>query len=321
MSSRHSPPAVPKMPPCFAGGSFPDRVERAGQQRIACRPRTKRQVVQRSGETWRESLRRQTNASSIALGVGTQGSLWTIERVPEVVDGGVVRGMSDEHHVSMTPDGRTWIRKRVLTTGHNPLTAEAVCWLIACEMQMDVPAAAVYVCERDENETSWLSQEISPTLHWDETEHAQVVNLENLGGLIALDVLTLNNDRHAGNLIVQPDDRGSTLTLWGIDSGNALIGQADDFVERRDETPNATVLPVRALVNTDAWDRVRERALQTAEQILQLNSILLDDFVTEACLLGREPKRIEISQALLHRRDRIVDLTARYLQELARTER
>lgn len=266
-------------------------------------------------------MRCQTNALSIAIGVGTQGSLWTIERVPEVVDGGIVRGMFDAHRVSMTPDGRTWIRKRVLTTGHNSLTAEAVCWLLAHELQIDVPHAAVYLCEDDDNETSWLSNEISPTLHWGETEYAQVANLENLGGLIALDVLTLNNDRHAGNLIVQPNGRGSALTLWGIDSGNALIGQAYDFVARRDDIPDAAVLPVRALVNTDAWERVRERALRAAEQILQLNGILLDDFVAEGCALGREPKRAEIGQVLLHRRDRIVDLTARYLQELTRSER
>jgi hypothetical protein len=258
---------------------------------------------------------------SIEAGVGTQGSLWTIERVPEVVDGCVVHGLFDEHRVSISPDGRTWIRKRVLTTGHNSLTAEAVCWLLANEMQLEVPPAAVYVCEDDENQTSWLSREVSPTLHWAATEHASVHNLAALGGLIALDVLTLNNDRHAGNLLVQPEGRGDALRLWGIDSGNALIGQASDFLARKDEVPDPYILPVRPLVNSVVWANIRAKALDAAGQMSQLNGVLLNDFVTEACSLGREPKKAEIAQVLLHRRDRVVELTARYLEELTRPAR
>lgn len=246
----------------------------------------------------------------------SQGSLWTIERVPEVIDGGIVRGVCDEHRVSMTPDGRTWIRKRVLTTGCNPLTAEAACWLIARELHLPVPYAAVYLCERDGNETSWLSGEISPTLHWSETDHAKIVNLESLGGLIALDVFTLNSDRHAGNLLVHPDRTGM-FTLWGIDSGNALIGQVPDFVEQRDDIPNGPIPPVRSLVNTNAWATVRGDAIRSAQKIRQFNSIWLNDLLSEACALGQEPRRAELSQALLHRRDRIVDLTIRYLEKIA----
>lgn len=74
-------------------------------------------------------------------------------------------------------------------------------------------------------------------------------------------------------------------------------------------------------MNTDTWDIVQENALRSAEKISQLNSILLKDFMAEACSLGRESKHAEISQVLLHRRDRIVELTIRYLQEIARSDR
>ena len=56
-------------------------------------------------------------------------------------------------------------------------------------------------------------------LQWDDGDAAAVVNIEALGRVIALDTLTLNNDRHQGNLIVQALAPGQLL-MWAIDSGN-----------------------------------------------------------------------------------------------------
>jgi hypothetical protein len=220
--------------------------------------------------------------------VASQGELWTIERVLEITDGSIVRGVCDEHRVSMSPDGRTWIRKRVLTAGCQQLMAEAICWLLARELNLAVPLGAVFVCDTDENETSWLSREVSPILHWGESSFEQVENLETLGGLIALDVLTLNNDRHAGNLLLQPKGRNNQLFLWGIDSGNALIGYASDFVERQSEVPTPEGLPLRAihlLSKTALWqERVVAGAMSTAERISRIESPLLGKFCVKLAI-------------------------------------
>lgn len=150
--------------------------------------------------------------------LAVQRQIGGLEYLTEVTDGPVIKGVFDEHRVSITADGRTWIRKRVVITGDQPLVAEAVAWLLAMELGLPVPHAAILVAP-DHNDTSWLSQEVSPMLQWDDGDAAAVVNIEALGRVIALDTLTLNNDRHQGNLIVQALAPGQLL-MWAIDSGN-----------------------------------------------------------------------------------------------------
>lgn len=247
--------------------------------------------------------------------LAAQRQTWRLEHLTEVTDGPVIKGVFDEHRVSITADGRTWIRKRVVITGDQPLVAEAIAWLLAMELGLPVPHAAILVAP-DHNDTSWLSQEVSPMLQWDDGDAAAIVNIEALGGVIALDTLTLNNDRHQGNLIVQALGPGQ-LQMWAIDSGNALVGWPGDFLERRDQIPDASILPVRRIVNTLVWQRIVASAQTTARSIETLTDATITRFVEEACTLGLEPKRQTITEVLRHRRQHIVDLTDRYLIALA----
>jgi hypothetical protein len=218
-----------------------------------------------------------------------------IERLIEVADGTAIKGVCDEHCVSISADGRTWIRKRVITTGDQPLVAEAVSWLLAKALRIAVPQAAVLVAA-DHNDTSWLSQEITPMLQWDDREAKDIVNLEELGKVIALDALTLNNDRHQGNLLVQATESG-TLRLWAIDSGNALVGWPDDFAERRDEIPDPAVLPIRHVIKTSMWQHVVASAYEAADAVSEIDDAWITAFVDEACQLGREPKAARIDES------------------------
>jgi hypothetical protein len=153
-------------------------------------------------------------------------------------------------------------------------------------------------------------------LQWDDGDAAAIANIEALGKVIALDTLTLNNDRHQGNLIVEPLERGH-LQMWAIDSGNALVGWPSDFLERRDQIPDASVLPVRRIVNTLIWREIVASAQTTARAIETLTDATIARFVDEACTLGLEPNGQTITEVLRHRRQHIVDLIERYLTALA----
>lgn len=129
-----------------------------------------------------------------------------IERIPSVVDGDEIRVPHTEtHQWSMSSDGRRWARKRVLTTGSESLLAEALCSLLAERLDLQVPAGAVFVDAADSYQTSWLSRQVLPVTHWIPNRVAMVTNLADLGGLLVLDVLTMNEDRHGGNLLFSPD--------------------------------------------------------------------------------------------------------------------
>lgn len=234
----------------------------------------------------------------------------------ELSDGPVIRGVIDEHRVAISADGRTWIRKRVASTGSEPLVAEALAWLLAQTLDIRVPHAAVLVAQ-PHGETSWLSREIAPVLHWDDRDASDIENIDTLGAVIALDVLTLNHDRHRGNLLVQPLVSGK-LQLWAIDSGNAVVGWPGDFVKRHDELPDAEVLPIQHIVNTPIWQGIEISARAAARTINAISEALVADFVGEACAIGAEPEEGLLVRALRHRCRHIVDFTDRYLASLAR---
>jgi hypothetical protein len=241
---------------------------------------------------------------------GGPATLFQIERLAGVVDGELVpiRNGSDARW-ARDATGRTWVRKREVNTGANGLLAEAASYLLGDLLGVRQPRAAVF---HDGDEWSWMSERlVAAGEHWNPDQRDLIANVEEVGRMVALDALTLNEDRHAQNLLVEPLADGAHLRVWAIDSGNALIGTPVDFCGRGVEPPNpsnhARGLPILAL--TDG-------AMAAAEVAAALPADRITVLMREACALAREPAEEALKSALVTRCVQARTIVARYLDLL-----
>ena len=109
-------------------------------------------------------------------------------------------------------------------------------------------------------------------------------------------MLINNPDRHAGNLLLQPDPDESAIKLWAIDAGNALIGWPSDYAAARDDLPS-----LRNLARGLPVSEVRESALEAAEMASTISTLEIVDMVVHACHLAHEPQGELITTTLVSR--------------------
>lgn len=237
-----------------------------------------------------------------------------LKRIGSIADGGpVLAPHSADATYARADDGTQWIRKREIDTGFQPLLAEAVSWLLAQELGMNIPEAAVY--EGLEEDRSWLSQYVQAAKHWDPEQAAYVTNIEEFGAVLVLNVLVLNEDCHAGNILLQPDPDRLHLKLWPIDFGNALVGYISDYEERKDELPS-----VDNLCRGIPVELVEQRALELATDVSKFKESFICHVVSEGCQLVREPDSARISRVLVNRCQLAPIMIKRYLERVrART--
>lgn len=218
-----------------------------------------------------------------------------IETLTAVTDGALVPiENGSEARWAIDSTGRQWVRKREADTGFQPLLAEAISYLLARRLGVRQPEGAVYA---DESGLSWMSERIvAAGEHWEPDMRDLIANPAELAAMFVLDALIVNEDRHRRNLLVQPVGDETRLRLWAIDSGNALIGQIDDFIARGVEPPNpsnhARGLPVGAL---------RDAALAVAAVAHQLDESDVRAYVKEGCRLVKEARGLDLANALFAR--------------------
>lgn len=233
-----------------------------------------------------------------------------IERLTGVVDGELVPVVNgSEARWARDATGRQWVRKREADTGFQPLLAEAACYLLALELQVRQPRAAVF---HDGQEWSWMSERLRATgEHWHPDMRDLIANPDEVGRMLALDALTFNEDRHRRNILVEPIGDESHLRLWAIDSGKAEIGWPGDFVDRHLASPSphnhARGLPIEAL---------RPAALAGAQLAAQLADTRLRALIVEACGLAREPAIDALTAALIGRCRHAPSIVSGYLDAL-----
>jgi hypothetical protein len=222
-----------------------------------------------------------------------------ILRVRSLTDGELIKMQGIVHCYSMDERGQRWVRKRDIETGPESTLAECVSWLLAQEIDAPVPRGALF--GEGTNELSWLSGLVHPVLHWDPEHWDSVVNQEALGKIIALDAVTLNEDRHVGNLLLEAQADGA-LYLWGIDFGNALIGQSRDLPKRIEEAPN--VVPGKPAYTAQMVAAVADVAMNAAAQLSALPSHVVASFAWEAvCAMpARDAPPVDDFTKLLSRR-------------------
>lgn len=264
-----------------------------------------------SGTVRRHEGRRRVEASGNSAEDPQVPSL--VEAIPRlnVEDGAELRvAHTETHSWSIDVTGTIWARKRVEVTGIEGLLAEAVSWLLARRLCVPVPDAAVTLS----GDLSWLSKQITPVVHWDAIHQGGITNLMDLGKVLVLDVLINNPDRHAGNLLLQPDPDESAIKLWAIDAGNALIGWPSDYAAARDDLPS-----LRNLARGLPVSEVRESALEAAEVASTISTLEIVEMVVHACHLANEPQPELITTTLVSRCARARELTDEYLMRIGAT--
>src|SRR5437870_1289669 len=95
---------------------------------------------------------------------------------------------------SSASDGTLWVRKHVVNIGCESLLAEVIGWMLARRLGVTIPEAAVCMAKGEE---SFLSRVIAPVLHWSAPHAGNIVNMQSVAAMVVLDVLILNEDRHA----------------------------------------------------------------------------------------------------------------------------
>ncbi len=234
----------------------------------------------------------------------------TLHRVAGLVDGGLVPVPNGSAARWARDDaGRLWVRKRERETTFDGLLAEVVGHLLGAVLEIPQPAAAVHVSLEDG--WSWLSEAVKGVQHWEPSLRDMVVNVGELGRVLALDAIGFNPDRHPGNLLVQFEDDDGRGRVWAIDFGDALVGRPAELARRGLEVPrphpDMRGLPV---------DLARQAALDGAVVASRLSSERLRVIVEEACAICEEPAADVLQTALARRCHHAVDIVARYLDVL-----
>lgn len=232
-----------------------------------------------------------------------------MQRVQWLVEGALVTGY--EHRWVRDETGRLWVRKSEADTGVQGIAAEIIGWQVARSLDAPVPDAALYRDPTQQHSTSFLSAAIQPALHWDIDKASFIDNLEDLGNVIALDAILLNEDRHVGNLLLEPEPDELHLRVWAIDAGDALIGWPADFLARADEVPvprRGLHLPV---------ERIRGRALEAAARATTIPTRRLARLVDEACRFTKFSQLARVVEALEARCRDAPRLVSQYLSSLS----
>ncbi|HYH96248.1 hypothetical protein [Hyalangium sp.] len=232
-----------------------------------------------------------------------------IERVEGLVDFERVPVMTaSEPTYAMDSSGRKWIRKSVLHTVHEPLLAEALGWLLARALGVRTPDGAI---GGEGDGLSWLSLRVDGVTHWHPSSIHFIKNAKELGRMLVLDVVILNEDRHEGNILLQPNPDQYNLVAWAIDTGGALIGFPESFAQAGMALPS-----IAKLARGIPVELVADEARATALQATTFSPYLLRRFVEEACQIAGEPKDGILLEALSARMKGAPDLTEKYLQSI-----
>jgi hypothetical protein len=203
-----------------------------------------------------------------------------LEIISGVVDG---EPISVEHKSQavycIDQDGRMWVRKRELNTGRAAFVSEIVGWLLARQLGAMVPDAAVIMGAGQ----SWLSRVIPAVKHWATEDLVKIANLDDLGVTLAVDVILVNEDRHPGQILLEPFPDRFTYRAWSIDFGESMIGLPDEFEELLARLPNS-----HNLADGFPVDMVAGVAQKTAREASLLSESDLRAIATETSYLSGE---------------------------------
>lgn len=210
-------------------------------------------------------------------------------------------------------DGRSWICKYARKAQRRELMiqSEAIAAMLVPHFGARLPAVAVADIGNEAH--AWLSEELVGAVAWEPRQHATILeNFGEVGAMLALDAVLLNDDRHPGNLIVHGiDDRADVLIGFAIDNDKALhdvvaLGQRIDLLPAIEKhlkgLPRSPVLI--------------EGALSAAARARAIGAGTLRAIASESCAAAGLPNDPIIFELLRARCERAESLTRRHLAAL-----
>lgn len=224
---------------------------------------------------------------------------------PTVEDLGIVSvvGSVEDHDTALyvVGSGRGWVGKP--GSEYNFL-AESLAALFADRLELPTPACATG--HTDEGKRLWLSSYLQFADHWNypnDTSYT-ITNLEQLGGVLALDVLLDNFDRHAANVLILNEE------FWAIDFGKSRLAMPALFEPTSVTRANGIYLDV-----PKHW--VQDAAVETAIALKTWSDTSIRAIVSGACAVAGMASEFEDVYALCAERLQLLpELTANFLEEM-----
>lgn len=195
----------------------------------------------------------------------------------------VGHGVSQAQYVS-DGSGRKWVRKLTQHTTTAEMLAEGVAYLLGRQLNAPVPEFAVCL-EGGDDAHGCLSHRVEPALHWNADSSDYIINYEQFGAMVTLDVIIMNDDRHAANVLLEPADDELHVRVWAIDHGIAQVGlpRAFETASARDRLPGTLKycrdFPLSAM---------KDGAVAAAELAAGLSEDVLRSITAECCAIADE---------------------------------
>lgn len=220
--------------------------------------------------------------------------------------------------------GNAWFTKGLRGAD---LTAEWVGSSIALALKLPIPEFGVAEtstppppkwAEVPHGYTRWLSRLVPFTAAWDNAALDRIVNLDDLGRVLAVDAVLHVPDRHDRNVLLVPGP-SETYQLMVIDFDASAIGDPETYWDLAEGSviPDPNRLLVNGLLLRDP---IVESALALAQQATE-HVAAFDDVVDEGCALGgRSGQGETLKRALNLRLAGAVKLVERYLEAVRRRQ-
>lgn len=221
------------------------------------------------------------------------------------VGGPVLAENSSDATYASDASGKRWVRKPL---DWNLFLAESISWSLGRMLGVPIPDAAYH--KDVSGELCWLLEFQPHCLHWDASRYLQILNLEDLGKMIALDALVGNTDRNHRNILLQRTIQG--FRCWIIDHERTRIGTPADIRSLGLEVLSPWPYHARGL----PLSLLEHSALTTATLAQHLRQDDIQKMIVSHCSVVNEPDHGTMIQSLLRRLNHAPDLVAQYLDLL-----
>lgn len=160
-----------------------------------------------------------------------------IERVAWTRETKNRRVPSSVNETTIVIDGneRIWVQKWSEDNNSALIFNESIAWHLGQRMGVLMPTCAV---DTSGASPRWLSELVDDAQRWSSANAVYASNPESLGAMLALDVLILNEDRHAGNILMQADGSPINLRCWAIDHDGAMVADPARFESQIEHLPS-----------------------------------------------------------------------------------
>ncbi len=204
-----------------------------------------------------------------------------------------------------TVDDKRWLLKRMEDSGPEEIIAEALAWRLGEALDLLIPTCALLI---DGKHRGWLSSCLKDVDHWHPEARGRISNPDQVAGMLVLDAILGNSDRHQANLLVEWSADESSVRVWAIDHGAAQVADSVLFRQLGLDPPRphrqSPQLPYRALAS---------RARTAALRLQAMDAATLREMAEEAWSLVDQRPPAQTLDLLIQRCKLAVQIVEEYL--------